>query len=105
MRQEEPSAAASGDLNPEAGQYEVTLRALVFPIAAHFGFNLVGALAIWLVGHPWIAAAAFSVAMGADIAQQAIVRRWQKTAAQVGDAAGMNRVVCLTAARTTVALV
>jgi signal transduction histidine kinase/CheY-like chemotaxis protein len=89
----------------DAGQYEITLQTLVFPIAGHLVFNAWWALGALLLGHPWIAASGFAGGMSMDLLQQTLVRGWLKRARDVDEAVGMARVAVLCAVRTVVALV
>jgi signal transduction histidine kinase/CheY-like chemotaxis protein len=56
--------------------HQLTLRGMRVPVAAHYVFNGLAALAMAMLGHPLIATVAMVAACGIDTLQQHLLRRW-----------------------------
>jgi signal transduction histidine kinase/ActR/RegA family two-component response regulator len=84
--------------------YQMTLAGLVFPVAGHVAFNALAAVAVLLLGHPWIAATLFVGACGIDILGQALLKRWLLTSARDDETRGLRRLALLCLARATIYL-
>ncbi|MBW8814963.1 MAG: response regulator [Caulobacterales bacterium] len=79
--------------------YQLTLRGLRLPVVVHYGFNLFGAVALLLLGHPLVAAAYFTAASAIDTVQQRLLPRWLAQADGADEAAGAARLAVLCVAR------
>ena len=95
----ERAARAMGDIG--LGVYPLTLSGMVQPLAFHAVFNALISLSLAMLGHPVAAVATFLVYCVVDAINQAIVRRWMKTAAEISEGTGFRRLALLCAARTT----
>jgi signal transduction histidine kinase/CheY-like chemotaxis protein len=80
--------------------YQITLAGLAFPVAGHVAFNALAALAVFLLGHPTIAAALFVSASAIDIVGQTLLKRWMTTSAEEDETRGLRKLalLCLTRA-------
>jgi two-component system, sensor histidine kinase len=93
----ERAARATGDVG--MGVYQLTLSGLVQPFAFHFAFDAIIGFSLVMLGHPIAAAATFAVYCAIDLANQAVVRTWMKTATTTSDADGFRRLAPLCAVR------
>ncbi len=71
--------------------YQMTLMAMVFPWQAHAVFNVFAALALALVGAPWLALAWGVGLCATDWFTQRTYRRWLASAGEMDSAMGLRR--------------
>ena len=75
--------------------HQLTLRGMRLPVAAHYVFNSLAALAILMLGHPVIAAIALVSACGIDTLQQYLLGRWIREGAASDERAGVIKLALL----------
>ena len=79
--------------------HQLTLRGMRLPVAAHYVFNGLAALAMAMLGHPLIAAVAMISACGIDTLQQHLLRRWIREGAASDERKGAINLALLCVAR------
>ena len=79
--------------------HQLTLRGMRLPVAAHYVFNGLAALAMAMLGHPLIAAVAMMSACGIDTLQQHLLRRWIREGAASDERKGAINLALLCVAR------
>jgi signal transduction histidine kinase/CheY-like chemotaxis protein len=84
--------------------YQLTLAGLLFPIPGHILFNGLGAAAMLLLGHPWLALAAFASSTAIDVLQQLLLRRWIARSGETDERRGFQRLAALCTVRTVIYL-
>jgi len=98
----EPSAAPTGEAFTA---YQLTLGGLVFPVFGHIVFNSLGAICLWLLGHPGAGLVLLVSATAIDALQQHLLRRWLLVSGETEPQAGFRRLAALVSARVTVYMV
>lgn len=79
--------------------HQLTLRGMRLPLAAHYVFNGLAALAMTMLGHPLLAAVALVSACGIDTLQQHLLRRWIRGGTAPDERPGQIRLAVLSVAR------
>jgi len=79
--------------------HQLTLRGMRLPLAAHYVFNGLAALAMTMLGHPLLAAVAMVCACGIDTLQQHLLRRWIRAGAVQDERHGQIKLAALSVAR------
>ncbi|MCR5877444.1 HAMP domain-containing sensor histidine kinase [Phenylobacterium sp. J367] len=92
---------ASG-LGPGPNGYQLTLAGLMLPVWGHLGFNAISAMAVWALGHPYVAAGLFLTSSAFDVVLQSVLRRWGARADVTPEASGFRRLALLSAARISI---
>ncbi|MGA0608185.1 ATP-binding protein [Phenylobacterium sp. VNQ135] len=96
--------ALLGPASDSFSAYQLTLAGLLFPFRGHVAFNALGALAIFLLGHPWLALAGFVSSTAIDGLQQVLLRRWIASSAGADEEKGFRKLAALCALRTIIYL-
>jgi signal transduction histidine kinase/CheY-like chemotaxis protein len=99
-----PLPLAAAEPAAETNPFQLTLAGFVFPYWAHAAFALLGAAGPLFLGHPAIAATFLGGAVGVDVLQQFLVRRWLRRSNGVDPDKGLRNLALLCAARVTVYL-
>ncbi|WP_296597837.1 ATP-binding protein [Phenylobacterium sp.] len=82
--------------------YQLSVGGLRLPVLAHYAFNAVAAIGIWMLGHPLLAAALFFGSSAIDTLQQVLIARWLRESAGADEARGFRRLALLCFARVSV---
>ncbi|MDB5423227.1 MAG: sensor histidine kinase/response regulator, partial [Phenylobacterium sp.] len=106
MSQPESDATASGTPTVGVGSssYAMTLAGLVLPMKWHVAANALAAACLLMLGHPYVAAAAFVAYCAIDLVHRAFLARWTAEAATADEEAGLRKLAPLCAARVGVYL-